>query len=111
MLFLYHSRPIQSVGSLKSLYTSRPGRPVHSDTNSTSPGSILATQPLRAETIHSHFHHCQVLIYTAEWTEASWRDRKCPNFETVAKRDLNIGSLDCESGSLPLSYAPLHLFI
>ena len=27
----------------------------------------------------------QVLIYTAEWTEASWRERKCPNFETAAE--------------------------
>ena len=35
-----------------------PDRPVHSDTNSASPGSILATQQLRAKTIHSHFHHC-----------------------------------------------------
>ena len=33
-----------------------PGRPVHSDTNSASLGSILARQQLRATTIHSHFH-------------------------------------------------------
>ena len=42
---------------------------VHSGTNSTSPGSILAVQQLRATTIHSHFHHClysQILIYIAE---------------------------------------------
>ena len=30
--------------------------------------------------------YSQVLIHTAESTEASWRERKCPNFETVAKR-------------------------
>ena len=31
------------------------------------------------------------------------------NFETVAKGDSNSGSLDCESGNLPLSYrAPSH---
>ena len=30
--------------------------------------------------------------------------RKCPNLETVAKGDSNTGSLDCESGILPLSY-------
>ena len=29
--------------------------------------------------------YSQVLIYTAEWTEASRREGKCPNFETVAK--------------------------
>ena len=47
---------IQSVGMLKALYTSLPGRPVHSDTNSTSPGSILARQQLRTKTIRLHFH-------------------------------------------------------
>ena len=36
-----------------------PGRPVHSGTNLTSLGSILArSNNLRAKTIHSHFHHC-----------------------------------------------------
>ena len=33
-----------------------PGRPVHPDTNSTSLGSILATQQFRMKTIHSYFH-------------------------------------------------------
>ena len=33
-----------------------------------------------------------------------WRERKCPTFETVTKGDSNPGSLDCESGILPLSY-------
>ena len=32
----------------------------------------------------------QVLIYTAEWTGASWREQKCPNFETVARGDSNL---------------------
>ena len=37
-----------------------------------------------------------------------WRERKCQIFERVAKGDSNPGSLDCESGILPLSYrAPL----
>ena len=51
-----------------------------------------------------------VLIYfnTAEWTEASWREPKCPSFETAAKGDSNPGSLDCESGVLPLSYHLVH---
>ena len=52
-----------------------PGRPVHSDTNSTSPGSILARQQLRATTKSLTFIsttvYSQVLIYTAESTEAS----------------------------------------
>ena len=38
-MFLY-SAYIQSVGPLKALYTLSPGRHVHSDTNSASPGSI-----------------------------------------------------------------------
>ena len=33
------------------------GRPVHCDTKLTSLGSILATQQLRAKTIHSRFNH------------------------------------------------------
>ena len=56
MFFTYRS--IQSVGPLKELYTSSPGRPVHSDTNSASPWSILAMQQLCAKNIHSHFHYC-----------------------------------------------------
>ena len=43
-------------------------------------------------------------LNTAEWTGVSWRERKYPNFKTVAKGDSNPGSLDCESGVLPLSY-------
>ena len=35
------------------------------------------------------------------------RGRKCPILETVAKGDSNPGSLDCESGILPLSYRAL----
>ena len=47
------------VGPLKAIYTfSPPGRPVHSDTNSVSQGSILGKQQLRVKTNHSHFHHC-----------------------------------------------------
>ena len=38
----------------------------------------------------------RVLIYTAEWTGASWIERKFPNFEMVAKgirtRALSIAS-------------------
>ena len=35
-----------------------PGRPVHSDTNPASPGSILARQQLWPKLNHSHFDHC-----------------------------------------------------
>ena len=33
-----------------------------------------------------------------------WRERKYPNFETVTKGHSNPGSIDCESGFLPLNY-------
>ena len=69
----------------KSVLHFTPGRPVHSDTNSASLGSIQETHHLRRRLNHSHFQHCQVLVYTAEWTETLWRERKFPNFETVAK--------------------------
>ena len=106
-MFLYGAVSSQLDRSKRFTLFALPDRPVHSDTNSTSPGSILVMQQLRATTklltfisttVYSH-----VLIYTAESTEASWRERKCPNFETVAKWDSNPGSLDCESGILPLS--------
>ena len=48
-----------------------PGRPVHSNTNSTSLGSILATHQLRTN--------------KAGKTGASRSERKFPNFEKVAK--------------------------
>ena len=35
---------------------------------------------------------------------SQWRERKFPIFDTEAKGDSNAGSLDCESGILPLSY-------
>ena len=64
-----------------------PDTSVHSDTNSTSLGSIMPRGNY-AQRLFTHISttvYSQVLIYTAEWTEASWRERKCPNFETVAK--------------------------
>ena len=83
-----------------------PGRPVHSDTNLASPGSILAMQQLRAKVKSLTF---PPLIARYSFIHLSqlghqWRERKCPIFETVAKEDSNPGSLDCESGILPLSY-------
>ena len=84
-----------------------PGRPVHSDTNSASPGSILAMQQLRAKTKSLTFPPLSIASYSfiqlsQQWRQ--WRERKCPIFETVAKGDSNPGSLDCESGVLALSY-------
>ena len=89
---------------LKALYTYRP---VHSDTNSASPGSILAMQQLRATTKSLTFPPVSIARYSfiqLNQQGRQWREQKCPIFETVAKGDSNPGSLDCESGVLPLSY-------
>ena len=91
------------------LHFSSPGRPVQTDTNSTSLGSILATQQLREKTIHSHFTttvYSQALICTAERTGAS--RTKMPNLRNSSKGDSKMGSPDCESGILPLSYLRLN---
>ena len=82
-------------------------RPVHSDTNSASPGSILAMQQLHATTKSLTFPPLSIARYSfiqLSQQERQWRERKCRIFETVAKGDSNPGSLDCESGILPLSY-------
>ena len=78
----------------KTLYTSPPpppppppGRPVHTDTVSPSLGSIQPCCNDCTETFHSCIFTTlcnQVLIY-AEWTDVSWRERKCPCLKTTAK--------------------------
>ena len=60
-----------------------PDRPVHSDTNSASPGSILTMLQLCATTKSLAFPplskaRAQVLIYTAESTGASMERTKMP---------------------------------
>ena len=89
-----------------------PGRPVHSDTNSASPGSILAMQQLRATTKSLTFPPLSIARYYLFFIKLGrqWRQRKCPIFETVAKGDSNPGSLDCESGILPCSILPCSIW-
>ena len=80
---------------------------VHSDTNSASPGSILAMQQLRATTKSLTFTTLSIARYLfiqLSQLGRQWRERKCPVFETVAKGESNPGSRDCESGILPLRY-------
>ena len=75
-----------------------PGRPVHSDTNSASPGSILVRQQLRANTKSITCPPLSIARYSfiqLSQLGPRWRERKCPIFETVAKGDSNPGSLDC----------------
>ena len=83
-----------------------PDRPVHSGTNSASPGSILVRQQLRAKTKSLTCPPLSIARYSfiqLSQLGPQRRERKCPIFETVAKGDSNPGSLDCESGILPLS--------
>ena len=61
-----------------------PGRPVHSDTNSASPESILARQQLRAKGKTLTFPPLSIARYSfIQLSEHQWRERKCPIFETV----------------------------
>ena len=86
-------------------------RPVHSDTNSASPGSILVMQQLRATTKSLTCPPLSIARYSfiqLSQQGRQWRERKCPIFDTVAKQDSNPGSLDCKSGILPLSYRAPH---
>ena len=74
---------------------------------SASPGSILAMQQLRATTKSLTFPPLSIARYSfiqLSRQGRQWREVKCPIFQTVAKGDSNPGSLDCESGILPLSY-------
>ena len=105
--FLYSAVSSPLDRSKRFTVSALPGRPVHSNTNSASPGSILAMQQLRATTKSLTCQPLSIARYSfiqLSQLGRQWRERKCPIFETVAKRDSNPGSLDCESGILPLSY-------
>ena len=52
--------------------------------------------------------YSQVRIYTADSTGASVERTKMPILRNGSKRGSNPGSLDCESGVLPLSYRAPH---
>ena len=70
----------------------------------------LTDIPLRAKTKCLTFPPLSIARYSfiqLSQQGRQWRERKCPIFETVAKGDSNPGSLDCESGILPLSYRAL----
>ena len=82
----------------KRFTLSSPDRPVHSDTvlGFSWKHSSHAAIAQRLFTHISTTVYSQVLIYTAESTEASWSEIKCPNFETVTTgirtRALSIAS-------------------
>ena len=69
-----------------------PGRPVHYDSNSASPGSILVRQQLRAKAKSPTFPPLsQALIYTAESTGASMERTKMPNLRNGSKGGFEPG--------------------
>ena len=106
VVFLYSAVSIPLDRSKRFTLFASPGRPVHSDTNSASPGSILARQKLRAKAYISTTVYTIAKYSFIQLSEQGrqWRERKCPIFETVTKRDSNPGSLGCESSILLLSY-------
>ena len=53
----------------------------------------------------------QVLIYTAEWTGATMEIMKMSKLWNGSKGNSNPGSLDCESGILPLNYRAPHKIV
>ena len=71
-------------------------------------------QQLRAKTKSLTFPPLSIARYSfiqLSRQGRQWREGKCTIFQTVAKGDSNPGSLDCESGILPLSYhAPFKEF-
>ena len=92
VMFLY-SAVIAAVSSpldrsKRSTLFAIPDRPVHSDTNSASTGSILAMQQLRATTKSLTFSPLSIARYSfiqLSQQGRQWRERKCPIFEMVAK--------------------------
>ena len=110
-VFLYSAVSSPLDRSKRFTLFAHPGRPVHSNTNSVSPGSILVMQQLRATTRSLIFPPLSIARYSfiqLSRLGRQQRERKCPIFETVAKWDSNPGSLDCESGILPLNYRAPH---
>ena len=98
---------IRYVGPLKALYTLPPDRPVHSDTNSASLGSILAMHQLRATTISLTFPPLSIARYSLiQLSEQGrqWRERKCPIFGTAAKRRFELRITCLRVRILPVNY-------
>ena len=98
MVMVLYSAVSSPLDRSKRFTLSSPGRPVHSDT-------VLcfswkhSSHAAIAQRLLTHISttvYSQVLIYTAESTEASCSERKCPNFETVTTgirtRALSIAS-------------------
>ena len=113
VVFILHN--IRSVRPLKAFYTFCPPPPpagLFIPTPTRLLGeSILAMQQLRAKTKSLTFPPLSMARYSfiqLSQLGRQWRERKCPIYETVAKGESIQGSLDCESGILPLNYRAPH---
>ena len=87
-MYAFIERNIQYIWQFKLLYISPPGRAFHFSTNSPSIWEAFSNAPITARIQFTHIStpvYSQMLLYTAAWTGASWRERKCPSFETAAK--------------------------
>ena len=88
-MFLYSAVSNLSDHSCRALYTSSPA-----DIFIPTPTRLLWEEFCHVATIARRLSihifpplpadRAYTRLYTAEWTEASWRERKCPNFETAA---------------------------
>ena len=99
------------------LYTSLPGRPVHSGTNFTSLGRFLATQQLRTTTTHSHFHH-RLSLLRARHSTTSYRAPQTRNTSSVIQLGENLlKHLPCHNylttieKSLEVTNRPLFIYV
>ena len=81
------------VGPLKALYTSLPDRPVHSDTNSASPGTSLAMQQLSATTKSLTCPPLSIARYSfiQQSTGAPMERTKMPNLRNGSKGGFEPG--------------------
>ena len=92
----------------RALYFSSPGRPVHSDIKVL---GLVGKHSSHASIMRNDYSLIFPPLSIARYSfiqlsqqGRQLRGRICPIFETVAKGDSYPGSLDCESGILPLSY-------
>ena len=95
--FLYNyiaQYPVRWTAQSASQFSS-PGRPVHEFRHQLSFSGKHSSHAAIAQRLFDIARYS--FINTAEWTDVSWREQKCPNFETVVKgnriRALSIASL------------------
>ena len=69
VFYMFYKRYVKVC--FRALHFSLPDRPVHSDSNSASPGSILAKQQLRAQRLFTHIS-TTAYLYTYSFIQLDW---------------------------------------